>query len=65
MKKQRKEKSSKEGHSVKTPAPPQVMDPSAPPVQQSSKDEKKQKPKNSGDKNQDVAREKLTPREEL
>lgn len=60
------EKSSKEvSHSVKTHTPAQVRDPFAPPVQQNRKDEKKQKPKNSAGKNQDMNQLKLTPIEEL
>lgn len=66
MKKNRKEKSSQEAsHSVKTPTPPQVMDPSAPPTQQNRKDDKKQKLKNSVDKNKDMDQQKLPPIEEL
>jgi hypothetical protein len=67
MKKSNKNKTEKKGHhNVETPAPPQVMDPSAPPLKkekdiQQSKEadaravEKKKAPDN----------EKLTPSEEL
>lgn len=63
---EREEKSSDEKyHSVHTPTPPQVMDPSEHPVPQKREDKNKKKGKDKVNKNEDMDDKKLTPREEL
>lgn len=70
MKKNKGDKNQKKGdhgHSVETPAPPQVMDPSAPPTKneggESQPDEKDKKRKADGKRSPEP--EKLAPAEEL
>jgi hypothetical protein len=64
MKKNKENKNQKQGHDVKTPSPPQVMDPSAAPDDQmpkqnsASSDSSPKKGKKEEDR-------KLTPNEEL
>ena len=62
---ERKESSDEKSHSVHTPTPPQVMDPSEHPFPQKREDKNKKKAKEKVNKSEDMDDKKLTPREEL
>ncbi len=55
----------KSNHSVETPAPPQVMDPSALPVRREEDKGKSKKESRAVDKKKTPEAEKLAPNEEL
>lgn len=66
MKKNKENKAPKKnGHHVETPEPPQVMDPSVPPVKKEEDDRKKSKQTRTGEKKTRPEEEKLAPAEEL
>ena len=66
MKKSNENKTQKKSiHNVETPAPPQVMDPSAPPVRREADKAKSKKETRAVDKKKTPDEEKLAPNEEL
>jgi len=66
MKKSNENKTQKKSiHNVETPAPPQVMDPSAPPVRREADKGKSKKETQAVDKKKTPDEEKLAPNEEL
>jgi len=66
MKKSNENKTQKKSsHSVETPEPPQVMDPSALPVRREEDKGKPKKESRAIDKKKTPAEEKLAPNEEL
>ncbi len=66
MKKSNESKTHKKSnHNVETPAPPQVMDPSAPPVNKEQDRSKTKKENRAIEKKKTPDEEKLAPNEEL